>query len=73
MKRTDKMYGSGPKIVADESGKKVIQKGPSPAEKKSSEVNAGTDGIPVTERHVKEITELVERHAKELTESKQGD
>lgn len=56
--RSEKMYSDSPKISTDESGKKVITK----AEKKSAEVNSGTDGIPEHEKHA---MELAQKHEKE--------
>ncbi len=66
-----KMYKDSPTLATDESGKKYIKKGPTEAEKKASEVNAGTDGIPVTEhgpmyeRHIKEVSDMQDRHLAE--------
>lgn len=64
-KRSEKMYKDSPRIEDDESGKKVIKKGPSKKEKESAEVNAGTSGMP---EHEKAALELSQKHEKERLE-----
>lgn len=64
-KRTEKMYGKSPKIVADENGKKVVRRGMNDAEKKSARVSDGTEGIAIHERQMKEIDDMHTRHAGE--------
>jgi len=63
--RSDRMYKNSPKIVADESGKKKIQKGPTAAEKESARVSDGTAGIPIHERHMSEVGDMYKRHQTE--------
>lgn len=67
-----KMYANSPTLETDESGKKYIKKNsPNAAEKKTSEVNSGTDGMQITEqgpmyeRHMKEISDMSDRHLAE--------
>lgn len=63
--RHKKMYAGSPRIESDESGKKVIRKGPTDAEKASAEANSGTDSIAGTET---QLVELTQKHAKERLE-----
>lgn len=75
-----RMYAGSPRIESDENGKKVIKKGPTEAEKKTAEVEGGTDALTrepsgammeATHRHAKEMLELSHKHAKEYVEMAQ--
>lgn len=61
MKRSEKMYANSPKLERNEEGKMGITR----AEKKSAEVNSGTDGV---QENDVEATDLHQRHAKERLE-----
>lgn len=71
MKKHEKMYANSPKLETDEDGKKYIKKGPTEAEKKSAEVNDGTDGMqkhegmPMENRHAMERRDMHNRHETE--------
>lgn len=65
--RHTKMYAGSPRIESDDAGKKVIKKGPSEGEKKTSEAGSGTDGVPAHEVHIKHEKE---RHDLYLKQSK---
>lgn len=67
-----KMYANSPTLETDEDGKKYIKKNsPNDAEKRSSEVNSGTDGIqktehgPMYERQMQELSDMNDRHLSE--------
>lgn len=67
--RSDRMYNNSPRLERDGEGKMGITK----AEKKSSETNAGTEGIPehdkaameMTQKHETERLDLHHKHEKE--------
>ncbi len=63
----EKMYANSPTLETDENGKKYIKKNsPNEAEKKSAEVNDGTDGMKVHyERQLKELSDMSDRHLAE--------
>lgn len=71
--RHSKMYKDSPRIESDDSGKKVIKKGSNEAEKKSAEVNAGTEGVvkdddavmKLHQKHAKERMDMHHKHEKE--------
>lgn len=67
-----KMYANSPTLETDSDGKKYIKKNsPNEAEKKTSEVNSGTDGMqqtehgPMYDRHMKETSDMHDRHLEE--------
>lgn len=70
--RHKKMYKDSPRITADESGKKVVKKGPSETEKKSAEAASGTEGVVApasgTDGIAAPASELAHKHAKESLE-----
>lgn len=65
MSRHKKMYKDSPEMKRDEDGKVKV----SQAEKKSAEVNSGTDGMaqqgPLYDRHIKEVSDMHDRHLEE--------
>jgi hypothetical protein len=65
-KMHEKMYKNSPELKRDEEdGKMKEHKGPTKAEKESSEVNAGTSGLPVHTRHAHERREVKHKHIHE--------
>lgn len=66
-----KLYKNSPKVERDEeTGKVGIKRGsPTDAEKKSAEVNAGTDGIPMHEPH---LQDMLTRHQAEMKAMQDG-
>ncbi len=66
-----KMYKNSPTLETDGDGKKYIKKGPTEAEKKTSEQSSGTDGIeqhegmPIDVRHAHERRDMHSRHETE--------
>lgn len=66
-----KMYKNSPKVTRDEESGKVVVKKDSPTEdeKKSAEVNAGTDGIAAHEGHLKD---MLDRHQAEMKSMADG-
>lgn len=67
--RHKKMYADSPHLKRDEeSGKMGVEKSkkePSKEEKESADVNAGTGGMPIHERHAAERREMHHRHVGE--------
>lgn len=58
-----RLYKESPRMERDgETGNMKVGKSPNENERKASEVNAGTDGMPVTERHSHERREMAHRH-----------
>lgn len=56
--RHEKMYANSPKLERNEEGHMGISKG----EKKSAEVNSGTDGVP---EHDGKLMEMMGKHSME--------
>lgn len=70
--RHTKMYANSPKIESDDTGKKVVTKGPSEAEKKTARVSDGTEGIvkenplEMYRAQAKERFDMHQKHEKEF-------
>lgn len=62
MSKVDRMYANSPKLERNESGKMTVM------QKKSSEVNSGTDGMPMTEEHQGHMHERMMMHHKHMHE-----
>lgn len=65
-----KLYKNSPTMERNAEGKMAAKKGPTEAEKKSSEVNAGTEGVahegmPPHARHALERRDMHNRHETE--------
>lgn len=62
----EKMYANSPKLEKGEDGKPYIKKNnPTEAEKKTAEVDSGTDGMPIDVRHAHERRDM---HSRQETE-----
>lgn len=76
--RAERMYGDSPSLKRDEEDGKVKAKKPSEAEKKSEEVNSGTDGAErgsedMNARHAMDRLSMHHKHEAEHHAHKGGD